>query len=77
MVQLLLVLNLIAILILFLFLVNLYSLIKDLDERKEELEREIIKEMSTVSDLKTKVEQLEVKVSLLHKDLTKYREDLE
>ncbi|RKQ60439.1 hypothetical protein C7457_1516 [Thermovibrio guaymasensis] len=77
MVQLLLVLNLIAILILFLFLVNLYSLVKDLDERNEELEREIVKEMSTVSDLKTKVEQLEVKVSLLHKDLTKYREDLE
>ncbi len=77
MVQLLLVLNLIAILILFLFLVNLYSLVKDLDEKNEELEREIIKEMSTVSDLKTKVEQLEVKVSLLHKDLTKYREDLE
>ena len=77
MVQLLLVLNLIAILILFLFLVNLYSLVKDLDEKNEELEREIIKEMSTVSDLKTKIEQLEVKVSLLHKDLTKYREDLE
>ena len=77
MVQLLLVLNLIAILILFLFLVNLYSLVKDLKEKNEELEREIVKEMSTVSDLKTKVEQLEVKVSLLHKDLTKYREDLE
>ncbi|MEO2066214.1 MAG: hypothetical protein ABGX17_06915 [Desulfurobacteriaceae bacterium] len=77
MVQLLLVLNLIAILILFLFLVNLYSLVKDLNEKNEELEREIIKEMSAVSDLKTKVEQLEVRVSLLHKDLTKYREDSE
>jgi chromosome segregation ATPase len=76
MVQLLLVLNLLGIFILFLFLVNLYTLVRALERKYEELEKEVLKTSTSLSELSAKVEQFESKLSFLQRELRLIAEKL-
>jgi len=69
MVQLLLVLNLIGIVLLFLVLVNLYLAVRALKSKYEELEKELIKEETTIAQLKGQIEQIESKLTFLSREL--------
>lgn len=69
MVQLLLLLNLLAIFVLFILLVNLYLNLKELRLKYEELEKEVLKNGSLLNELSSKVDQIEARLSFFQREL--------
>jgi uncharacterized membrane protein len=74
MVQLLLLLNLFAAILLALLLLNLFLSLKELRRKEEELEKDLLKALAAVEELKARVEQTEAKLLFVQREFKSLKE---